>query len=100
MNPSVLRDILRSYFATVQRNIANAAPKAIMFFLVTGVQGNVQSRLFERVLGKHQVHALLDEPEDMRSRRDVLENRMTRLNAARDELQECERQVVLRRAAT
>mmetsp|Transcript_3254 Transcript_3254/g.10792 ORF Transcript_3254/g.10792 Transcript_3254/m.10792 type:complete len:82 (+) Transcript_3254:1-246(+) len=60
-----------------------------MLFLVNGVRGRVHSMLFEQVMKAH-VPALLDEPEDMRSRRDVLQNRLDRLNAARAELKQCE----------
>jgi len=87
-NPTLIRDILRSYFQTVQRSIADAAPKAIMLFLVTGVRMRVHTVLFEQVMREH-IPQLLAEPEDMCAKRAALESRLSRLSAARAELEQC-----------
>ena len=38
LDVGLLRSILTSYYATVQRAVSNSAPKAIMCFLVRGTQ--------------------------------------------------------------
>ena len=38
LDVGLLRTILTSYYATVQRALSNSAPKAIMCFLVRGTQ--------------------------------------------------------------
>ncbi|KAJ1631710.1 Dynamin GTPase effector domain-containing protein [Pavlovales sp. CCMP2436] len=87
MDPTLIRDILRSYFATVQRSVSNAAPKCIMLFLVNGVKNRLHATLFEGVM-RAQVAELLDEPGEVRDRRLGLHSRLTRLSAAIAELEQ------------
>mmetsp|Transcript_28265 Transcript_28265/g.76060 ORF Transcript_28265/g.76060 Transcript_28265/m.76060 type:complete len:742 (-) Transcript_28265:238-2463(-) len=89
MNPGLIRDILKSYYATVQRTIANTAPKAIMHGLVNGVRARVHAVLFEQLM-KVPVGELLEEPRDMAERRKGLQERLDRLGAARHELEQCQ----------
>mmetsp|Transcript_23496 Transcript_23496/g.58640 ORF Transcript_23496/g.58640 Transcript_23496/m.58640 type:complete len:103 (+) Transcript_23496:607-915(+) len=89
MDPTLIRDILRSYFATVQRSVSNAASKCIMrqLFLVNGVKNRLHATLFEGVM-RAQVAELLDEPGEVRDRRLGLHSRLTRLSAAIAELEQ------------
>lgn len=86
MNPTLIRDILRSYFGTVQRSVSDFAPKCIMFCLVNGVRAKLHSTLFEGVM-RAQLSELLDEPDEVRERRLALQTRLGRLGAAIAELE-------------
>ena len=50
LDVNLLRSILVSYYATVQRAISNSAPKAIMCFLVRGTQASVLASLLTLAL--------------------------------------------------
>jgi hypothetical protein len=85
-NPAVIREILKSYFSTVQRSLSNGAPKCIMLLLVAGVRGRLHGALFDGV-SRSQLGELLDEPDDVRERRHALQARLGRLRAAISELE-------------
>lgn len=86
MNPTLIRDVLRSYFGTVQRAVSDLAPKCIMLCLVNGVRAKLHSALFEGVM-RAQLAELLDEPDEVRERRLALQSRLGRLSAAIAELE-------------
>ena len=63
LDVGLLRSILTSYYATVQRAISNSAPKAIMCFLVRGTQASVSASLFERIARQPPANVLDEPPE-------------------------------------
>ena len=73
LDVNLLRSILVSYYATVQRAISNSAPKAIMCFLVRGTQASVSASLFERIARQPPAHVLDEPPEVDAQRRAELE---------------------------
>lgn len=89
-NPTLIREICRSYFCTVQRSVSNGAPKCIMLFLVNGVRAKLHAALFEGVM-RAQLADLLDEPDEMRGRRLEMQTRLGRLGAAIAELEQTAR---------
>ena len=82
----LLRSILTSYFATTQRSITNAAPKAIMLHMVRGTQGAIYSTLFEG-MGRAQLDGLLDEPMEVDVRRRADMELLAKLRAAKRTLE-------------
>ena len=86
LDVGLLRSILTSYYATVQRAISNSAPKAIMCFLVRGTQESVSASLFERIARQPPANVLDEPPEVDAQRRAELEV-VTKLRAAKRALE-------------
>jgi len=86
LDVGLLRSILSSYHATVQRAISNGAPKAIMCFLVRGTQASVSASLFERIARQPPANVLDEPPEVDAQRRAELEC-VTQLRAAKRALE-------------
>ncbi|KAJ1622233.1 hypothetical protein T492DRAFT_846464 [Pavlovales sp. CCMP2436] len=68
MDLTLIRDIPRSYFATVRRSVSNAAPIGItrQLFLVNGVKNRLHATLFEDAM-RARVAELLNEPGERRT---------------------------------
>jgi len=86
LDVGLLRSILTSYYATVQRAVSNSAPKAIMCFLVRGTQESVSASLFERIARQPPANVLDEPPEVDAQRRAELEV-VTQLRAAKRALE-------------
>tara|TARA_B110001452_G_scaffold161283_1_gene134248 strand:+ start:491 stop:826 length:336 start_codon:yes stop_codon:yes gene_type:complete len=86
LDATLLRSILAAYYCTVQRAVNNAAPKAIMHFLVHGTQDGVYARLFERI-AQHQPAQILDEPPELEAKRRADLEVVAKLRAARTALE-------------
>ena len=86
LDAPLLRSILQSYFGTVTRTVTNAAPKAIMLHLVKGSQGAIYAALFDS-LSRTPLEGLLDEPEDIDSKRRTDIELLHKLRAAKRALE-------------
>lgn len=86
LNASLLRQILVSYFSTVQRAISHNAPKAVMLFMVKASQQAVYAHLFDAI-GSQSTEGLLDEPPEVEAKRRSDAEALARLRAAKLALQ-------------
>ena len=86
MDANLLRSILTSYYATVVRSVSNAAPKAMMLFLVRASHESIHAHLVDRI-GRQPAGTLLDEPAAMEARRRAVFETLAKLRAARRALE-------------
>ena len=86
LDATLLRSILVAYYSTVQRAINNAAPKAIMHFLVHGTREAVYGWLFERI-ARQPPETVLDEPPEVEAKRKADLEVVAKLRAAKAALE-------------
>jgi len=66
--------------------VSNAAPKAIMLFMVKGVRDHIYQTLFENV-ARQSVDGLLDEPPEMDAKRRADMELLSQLRSAKRALE-------------
>ena len=86
LDAPLLRNILVSYYATTQRSVVNAAPKAIMHFMVGGTKDQIYQLLFENVT-RGATAGLLDESPDIEAKRKGDLEVLSKLRAAKQALE-------------
>jgi dynamin 1-like protein len=64
-----IRGMMSSYFAIVRKNIVDAVPKCIMFFMVNYVRDHMQTELVARVYRESDFEDLLREAADVEDKR-------------------------------
>jgi len=82
LDAPLLRSILVSYYATIQRSVSNAAPKAVMLYMVKGVKDHIYMTLFENV-SRRDTDGLLDEPPETDAKRRADMELLSQLRAAK-----------------
>lgn len=65
----VIKSLIESYFAIVQKNFIDMVPKTIMYFLVNHVRDSLQNELVKELYRDAEVGQLMNEAEDIAERR-------------------------------
>eukprot|EP00823_Brevimastigomonas_motovehiculus_P005625 TRINITY_DN4181_c0_g1_i1.p1 TRINITY_DN4181_c0_g1~~TRINITY_DN4181_c0_g1_i1.p1 ORF type:complete len:427 (-),score=113.72 TRINITY_DN4181_c0_g1_i1:307-1587(-) len=65
----IIKSLISSYFNIVRKNIQDAIPKAIMYFLVNHSKGDIQSELVRTLYKENQFETLLKEADDVAQKR-------------------------------
>lgn len=86
LGPDVVRSALLCYFKTIKKSIQNVIPKTIMYFLVSYIEKDITSSLFEHV-GKLDPNDLLEETSDEAIRRNNLYKQKNKIDIARNKLE-------------
>lgn len=71
-----MRARLDAYFAVVLRNVRDAIPKSIGFFLVRAIQDKLQYELYHALNKSEILSALLGEPDSIRAERKALQKQL------------------------
>ncbi|GKY95117.1 dynein heavy chain [Mayamaea pseudoterrestris] len=66
----VIKSLIESYFAIVQKNFIDMVPKTIMYFLVNHVRDSLQNELVKELYRDAEVGQLMNEAEDIAERRE------------------------------
>ncbi|OQV12100.1 Dynamin-1-like protein [Hypsibius exemplaris] len=78
----VIERLIRSYFLIVRKSIQDTVPKAIMHFLVSYCQNNLQSELVSRLYKHEHFDSLLDESNQIAQRRQEAADMLAALQRA------------------
>ena len=65
----VIKSLMESYFAIVQKNFCDMVPKTIMYFLVNHVRDSLQNELVSELYRDAEVGQLMQEADDIAERR-------------------------------
>ncbi|KAF5830210.1 Dynamin GTPase effector domain-containing protein [Dunaliella salina] len=84
----VIRKLVDSYFAIVQRNLQDGVPKAIMHFMVNNTKRGLQQHLIQQLYREDLLEELLCEREDVVAQRSACKEAIQVLNAAVQALEE------------
>lgn len=74
--------LLDSYFNIVRKNIQDAIPKAIMFFLVSRSKNEMQNELISSLYKEQSFNSLLSESQDVVLKRENCKSRIEILSKA------------------
>jgi len=87
----VMKSLLESYFSIVRKNFVDLVPKTIMYFLVNHVRDSLQNELVSELYRDAEVGVLMQEAEDIASRRqtcaemkELLQRALEIVNEVRD----------------
>jgi dynamin 1-like protein len=87
----IIKSLVESYFDIVRKNFTDMVPKTIMYFLVNHVRDSLQNELVSELYREAEVGTLLQEAEDIASRRqtclemkDLLSKALEIVNEVRD----------------
>jgi dynamin 1-like protein len=87
----IIKSLVESYFDIVRKNFTDMVPKTIMYFLVNHVRDSLQNELVSELYREAEVGTLLQEAEDIASRRqtcmemkDLLGKALEIVNEVRD----------------
>jgi GTP-binding protein EngB required for normal cell division len=67
-----IRNRIEAYFKLVVRNLRDAVPKAIGYFLVKSIQDNMQLRLYNQLYKSTEMVSVLNEPDGVARQREEL----------------------------
>jgi dynamin 1-like protein len=65
----IIKSLMESYFAIVRKNIIDLVPKTIMYFLVNHVRDSLQNELVSELYREGELGSLMQEAEDIATRR-------------------------------
>jgi hypothetical protein len=68
-----IRNRIEAYFKLVVRNLRDAVPKAIGFFLVKSIQDSMQLKLYNELYRNKEMISVLNEPEHIAQKREGLQ---------------------------
>ena len=68
-----IRNRIEAYFKLVVRNLRDAVPKAIGFFLVKSIQDSMQLKLYNELYRNKEMITVLNEPENISMKREGLQ---------------------------
>jgi GTP-binding protein EngB required for normal cell division len=77
-----IRNRIEAYFKLVVRNLRDAIPKAIGYFLVKSIQENMQLQLYNQLFKSNEMVQVLNEPESVALERNALNNTLKVLKDA------------------
>lgn len=87
----VIKSLIESYFSIVRKNYIDLVPKTVMYFLVNHVRDSLQNELVSELYRDAEVGTLMQEAEDIASRRqtciemkDLLQKALEIVNEVRD----------------
>jgi len=84
----LLESLLDAYFTIVRKNIQDAVPKAIMFFMVQKSKGEMQNHLVQKLYKEDRLQHLIQESTDITSKRIKCKNTLELLYKAQSILNE------------
>eukprot|EP01027_Heterolobosea_sp_BB2_P000315 GEZU01000455.1.p1 GENE.GEZU01000455.1~~GEZU01000455.1.p1 ORF type:complete len:476 (+),score=173.20 GEZU01000455.1:642-2069(+) len=88
METDIIRTLLTSYMNIVRKNITDAVPKAIMFFLVNKAKQNLQSELVRQMYKDELFDELLKENDEVAAKRKAAQEMLKVLRKAQDIINE------------
>eukprot|EP00930_Biecheleria_cincta_P100897 TRINITY_DN92527_c0_g1_i1.p1 TRINITY_DN92527_c0_g1~~TRINITY_DN92527_c0_g1_i1.p1 ORF type:complete len:698 (+),score=124.09 TRINITY_DN92527_c0_g1_i1:59-2152(+) len=86
MDTELLKSLILSYFTIVKRKIIDSVPKTIMHFMVNAVRDKVHAECITELYKEDLFRSLLQEPDDLRQRRERCEQKLAELRKAQDVL--------------
>ncbi|KAI3436285.1 hypothetical protein D9Q98_002338 [Chlorella vulgaris] len=83
----VTRLLVASYFDIVRKNLQDAVPKALMHFMVNGVQRGLQQHLIRKLYREELFEAIMEERQDIATKRRQCQEALRALRAAQATLE-------------